>query len=161
MNGAHFHMVVNHLPIIFPIVGLIVLLTGLVVKSEPIKRVGFFVFILGAISNMPAFASGEGAEEMAEGLPGVTEHLIHEHEEKAEFFGLMNYLLGLISLVALWLSWKQNAIAKWVALIALIFAPIVITLAKSVGTSGGEIRHTEIRKDKTGKEPTSSEADEE
>jgi hypothetical protein len=34
MNGAHWHLVVNHLPIIFPIVGVIVMITGLISKSE-------------------------------------------------------------------------------------------------------------------------------
>lgn len=37
MNSAHLHLVVNHLPIIFPIVGVIVMITGLVSKSEAVK----------------------------------------------------------------------------------------------------------------------------
>lgn len=152
MNGAHFHMVVNHLPIIFPIVGFIVLVVGFLVKSDVVKRTGFLVFILGAISNMPAFVSGEEAEEIVEGLSGVSHRLIHEHEEKAEVFGMMNYLLGLFSLIALWASWKGKQFAKYLGLLVLIFAPFVLYLAKETGTSGGEIRHTEIRKDASGKE---------
>ena len=51
MNGAHFHLVVNHLPIIFPIVGLIVLAVGIGFKSEMVKRTAYFVFSIGAITD--------------------------------------------------------------------------------------------------------------
>lgn len=146
MNGAHFHLVVNHLPIIIPMAALIVLILGLIIKSEVVKRTAYFLFVVGAICTMPAFASGEGAEEMAESLPGVTEQLIHEHEEKAEAFALFNYALGLISIVAVWASWKQKSFAKWLSILILAMALVVIFKGREVGTSGGEIRHTEIRK---------------
>ena len=146
MNGAHFHLVVNHLPIIIPMAALIVLILGLIIKSEVVKRTAYFLFVVGAICTMPAFASGEGAEEMAESLPGVTEQLIHEHEEKAEAFALLNYALGLISIVAVWASWKQKSFAKWLSIVMLVLALVVIFKGREVGTSGGEIRHTEIRK---------------
>ena len=146
MNGAHFHLVVNHLPIIIPMAALIVLIVGLIIKSEVVKRTAYFLFVVGAICTMPAFASGEGAEEMAESLPGVTEQLIHEHEEKAEAFALLNYALGLISIVAVWASWKQKSFAKWLSILILAMALVVIFKGREVGTSGGEIRHTEIRK---------------
>jgi uncharacterized membrane protein len=146
MNGAHFHLVVNHLPIIIPMAALIVLILGLIIKSEVVKRTAYFLFVVGAICTMPAFASGEGAEEMVENLPGVTEQLIHEHEEKAEAFALFNYALGLISIVAVWASWKQKSFAKWLSILILAMALVVIFKGREVGTSGGEIRHTEIRK---------------
>ena len=66
MNQAHFHLMVNHLPIIFPIVGTIVLFGGFMLRSEIIKRVAYTIFIFGAIATFPAFLSGEGAEEVVE-----------------------------------------------------------------------------------------------
>jgi uncharacterized membrane protein len=146
MNGAHFHLVVNHLPIIIPMAALIVLIVGLIIKSEVVKRTAYFLFVVGAICTIPAFASGEGAEEMAENLPGVTEKLIHEHEEKAEAFALFNYALGLISIVAIWSSWKQKSFSKWLSILILAMSLVVIFKGREAGTSGGEIRHTEIRK---------------
>ena len=50
MNGAHWHLVVNHLPIIFPIVGVIVMITGLISKSDAVKRTAFMIFIIGALT---------------------------------------------------------------------------------------------------------------
>lgn len=146
MNSAHLHLVVNHLPIIIPITSLVVLIVGFSIKSEVVKRVSYFLFFIAALSTMVAFSTGEGAEEIAEGLPDVTEHLIHEHEEKAEAFALLNYVLGLISIVSIWASWKQKQFSKWLGIAIFLFSILVIFKGREVGTSGGEIRHTEIRK---------------
>ena len=66
MNSAHFHLVVNHLPIIFPIAGLIVLAIGIGFKTEMVKRTAYFLFTIGAVSAAMAMNSGEGAEEVVE-----------------------------------------------------------------------------------------------
>lgn len=145
MNDAHFHLVVNHLPLIFPLVGAIVLVTGILTRSEPIKRTGYLVFILGSVSTVLAMSSGEGAEEVVEEIKGVSQSFIHEHEEKAELFALLSYGLGLISLLSLWFSWKQKRLSKPASLIVLAFSFVVLFFGKQTGTSGGEIRHTEIR----------------
>ena len=145
MNGAHFHLVVNHLPIIFPIVGLIVLAVGIGFKSEMVKRTAYFVFSIGAITAAIAMNSGEGAEEIVENIPGVTENLIHEHEEAAELFALLSYVFCAFSLFALWSSWKNKSYNVVLSYLLAFFAIALIFLGKQTGTSGGEIRHTEIR----------------
>ena len=65
MDELHLHLVVNHLPIIFPIVGTIILLIGIFSKSEVTKRNAYIIFILGAITSMVAMGTGEGAEDSA------------------------------------------------------------------------------------------------
>ena len=145
MNGAHWHLLVNHLPIIFPLVGLIVLVTSLIIKSEVVKRTGFMIFILGALTSIVAMTTGEGAEEVAEKLSGVTENFIENHEETAETFALLSYILGGISLFGIWLSLKQKTYSNIVAIGTLLFAIAVLFFARQTGTTGGEIIHTEIR----------------
>lgn len=145
MNGAHLHLVVNHLPIIFPIVGIIVLITGIVSKSEAVKRTAFMIFVLGALASIAAMATGEGAEEIVEEINGFSESYIKNHEETAETFAIFSYVLGCISLFGLWTSFKQKSFSSIVSIGTLIFASIVMFFAKQTGTTGGEIRHTEIR----------------
>lgn len=145
MNGAHWHLVVNHLPIIFPIVAVIVMVTGLVSKSEAVKRTAFMIFILGALAALAAMSSGEGAEEIVEKISGVTENYIENHEETAETFALLSYILGGISLLGLWASFKQKSFSSIISIATLVFALLVLFFAKQTGTTGGEIRHTEIR----------------
>ncbi|MES2799961.1 MAG: hypothetical protein V4638_08090 [Bacteroidota bacterium] len=145
MNDAHFHLVVNHLPIIFPIVGALVLLSGIIFRTEVLKRMAYFIFMIGAVTTIFAMNSGEGAEEIVEHLPGDGEAFIHEHEEMAERFALLSYILGLCSALGLWFSWRKKSFANVFAIPLLIFACVVIYFGKSTGTSGGEIRHPEIR----------------
>jgi uncharacterized membrane protein len=149
MNQAHFHLMVNHLPIILPIAGVVVLVGGMIVRSELVKRMAYLLFSIGAVAALSAMTSGEGAEEVVENIAGVTENYIHEHEEKAEVFALMSYILGALSLVGLWASWKGKSYAKLLAFAILALSLVVLFLGKQTGTSGGEIRHTEIRSGQT------------
>ncbi|MBS4039211.1 MAG: hypothetical protein KGZ81_01285 [Flavobacteriales bacterium] len=145
MNGAHWHLVVNHLPIIFPIVGVIVMITGLISKSEAVKRTAFMIFTLGALTAIAAMNTGEGAEEVVVKINGVTENYIETHEETAETFAILSYILGGISLLGLWASFKEKSFSSIISIATLIFAFVVLFFAKQTGTTGGEIRHTEIR----------------
>lgn len=147
MNDAHWHLVINHFPIIIPVIGSLVLIGGFVLKSDVIKRTAYVLFALGAILAYPSKYTGEGAEEIAEKINGVTKKMIHNHEEIAETFAKLSYLLGGLSLLALWTNWKQKSFANIVGIIVLVSAMFALYYAKQTGTSGGEIRHTEIRAD--------------
>lgn len=147
MNQAHLHLVVNHFPIIIPIIGLIIMILGFFFRSDVIKRVAFFIFILGAISILPAFITGEGAEEVADEIEGISKRFMEDHEDAAKKFALLSYSLGLLSLAGLWASWRQKIYAGLIAIISIILVAGVLVLGKQTGTTGGEIRHTEIRKD--------------
>lgn len=147
MNGAHWHLVVNHLPIVFPVAGLVVILTGLISKSEAVKRTAYLIFIIGALSALAAMATGDGAEEVVEKITVVSKEYIESHEETAETFALLSYVLGGFSIFGLWASFKQKSFNVIVTGITLIFALVVLFFARQTGTTGGEIRHTEIRTD--------------
>ena len=145
MNNSHLHLVVNHLPIIFPMVGIILLFIGIFTKSEVTKRNAYIIFMLGAITSILAMATGENAEEAIENLPGVSENLIHTHEEAAELFAGLSYVLGGFSLFAHFSSWKKYSICKFAPYVVGLFAIAALFFAQKAGTTGGEIRHTEIR----------------
>ncbi len=149
MNGAHWHLVVNHLPIIFPIVGILVLITGFISKSEAVKRTAMMIFILGSLASIAAMTTGEGAEEVIEQISDTTENYIKIHEETAETLALLSYILGGMSLIGLWASFKQKNFSNIVSMAILVFAMVVIFFGMQTGTTGGEIRHTEIRSGNT------------
>lgn len=149
MNDAHWHLVVNHLPIIFPLVGIIILITGFISKSEAVKRTAFMLFIFGALASIVAMTTGEGAEDIAEKISGVTKKFIHEHEEIAETFSILTYILGAISVIGLWASFQKKSFSNILSIIILVFTFVVLFFGKETGTTGGEIRHTEIRSTET------------
>lgn len=147
MNGAHWHLVLNHLPIIIPMVGLLIMIFGLLLKSEILQRAAYSVFVLGALTAIAAFFTGEGAEEVVENITGIDERFIKTHEEVAEIFAILMYVLGGISLIGLWANWKKKSYSKMISFASIVFTLVVLFYAKETGTTGGEIRHTEIRVD--------------
>ncbi|MEZ4906897.1 MAG: DUF2231 domain-containing protein [Saprospiraceae bacterium] len=161
MNYAHIHLTVNHFPIIFPMVAVIVLITGFIFKSEVMKRTAYFIFALGAISTVFAIISGEKAAGYTHTMDWFQKSLVHEHHESAEFFGIFSYILGLLSVVALWASWKGKQFSKWLSYIVLIFSFVTMFLAKNAGSTGGDIRHTEIRTEQNTVEQPANVEDEE
>lgn len=148
MNGAHWHLVLNHLPIIIPIVGLLIMVGGFLLKSEILKRAAYSILILGALTAIVAISTGEGAEEVVEEIQNIDERFIEVHEEAAETFAILLYTLGGISLIGMWASWKKKSFSKVISYMAIVFTIIVLFYAKQTGTTGGEIRHTEIRADR-------------
>lgn len=149
MNDAHLHMVVNHFPIIGTIFGLGILIAGLLFKNNATKTVAYALFIVAAVFAFFSMSTGEGAEEIAEKLPGVTDQIIHEHEELAEKFAIVMYVLGFASLIGLYMNVKNHAKANLITYVVLVIAAVGVFLAQQVGTSGGEVRHTEIRANAT------------
>jgi len=145
MNEAHLHLLVNHFPIIGTIFGLGILITGMLLKNNSVKNTAYLIFIIAAVFSAFSMGTGEGAEELVEDLPNIGKLIIHEHEEIAEKFAIIMYATGLFALLSLYTSIKNHKLAKTIAYITLVLALFASVLAKSVGTTGGEIRHTEIR----------------
>jgi len=149
MNDAHLHMVVNHFPIIGTILGLGILIVGVLLKNNTVKNTAYCLFIVAAIFAVFSMGTGEGAEEMVEDMPNIGKQIIHEHEEMAEKLALVLYALGIVSLAGLYLNTKKHAKANLVSFLAIVIAVIGVFFAQQTGTSGGEIRHTEIRPNAT------------
>ena len=147
MNDAHFHLVVNHIPIVGLLIGTLTLVAGLLLKKREVKLTALGVLIFSAIASLFAFYTGEGAEEIVEKIAGISETLIHEHEEYAETFFTLTIILGITALAAFIAEVKNVKFSKYLIVLVLLVAVSDGILAKYVGTSGGEIRHTEIRND--------------
>ena len=147
MNDAHWHLVLNHFPIIGTILALGTLIAGILLKNNSVKITAYVLFIVSAIFAALSMSTGEGAEEMVEDMPGIGKRIIHEHEEIAEKLAIILYLLGGISILGIVLNLKNHAKAKFISIVALIVAVGAVFVAQLVGTSGGEIHHTEIRPD--------------
>ncbi|WP_291275066.1 DUF2231 domain-containing protein [Flavobacterium sp.] len=163
MNEAHIHMLVNHFPIIGLFFGLGVLLFGVVKKNLVLKSAAYVMLIICVISGQLAMMTGDKAEHFVEDLPGFTHNVIHEHEEATEAFMIPMYVLGLVSIVGLYAQSKKHSFEKWISYLALVLGVVCVFLSKNSGTTGGKIRHTEIRENSStlSNSNTSSQVEEE
>ena len=148
MNQAHLHMVFNHFPIIGLFFGIGILAYGIFKKQTILVNTAYVMFIVCMVMAKATMMTGEGAEEIVEEL-GISHDIIHEHEEIAETFMKILYTLGILSILGIVANVKKHAKAAIVSYVVLVLAIGSAVLSKSVGTSGGEIRHTEIRENAT------------
>ena len=147
MNPTHIHLILTHFPIIGTMIGAGILIYGMYKKNLPIQQVALGIFIIMAILTIPVYLSGEEAEETVEHLADVSEKIIHNHEELAEKAIFVIGLLGFASSFFFYNKKKQFIPSG--LLIKFILALSIITsgLFALVGNYGGQIRHSEIRKD--------------
>lgn len=145
MNPAHIHLALNHVPVVAVIIGVLLLGIGLGRHSADLVRAGLVTFVVAAVLTLPVFFSGEGAEDVVEDLPGVTEHLVEEHEEAGEAAAIAFAVLGVVALGVLVLYRRDDDVPQHAVLAALVVGLVVGVLMVRAANLGGQIRHTEIR----------------
>jgi uncharacterized membrane protein len=161
MNQTHIHILITHLPIFGSILGAFVLAYGLYSKSSDTKVTAYFLFIISAIGAGIAYLTGEAAEEAVENIPGVIETTINAHEEFAMFALISLIILGIASIIGLFMTLKKTPLARTIAFVILFLSLISFGLVARTGYLGGQIRHTEIENGENFKnENTENEKDE-
>ena len=129
MSQVHLHLLITHLPVFGSLLGALVLAYGLWTRSHQTTTATYILFIL----------SGIGA-----GIAYLTEQMIGLHEESASFALVSLVILGAFSLFVIFITYKNTAIRKTTALIALFISLVSFGLVARTGYLGGQIRHTEI-----------------
>ena len=145
MNAVHVHLLLNHIPILGSIFGLLLLLYAVAKSSDELKKTSLGVFIITALMTIPVYLTGDGTAQIVSDLPGVSKEIIERHDNAATITIVAIELLGAMSLVSLWLSRKGQKLAGWRLILVLVLAVITSGLGIWTGGIGGQIRHTEIR----------------
>ena len=143
MNSAHIHLILNHVPVLGTIFGLLVLAFGLIRKSDEVKQTALGIFVLSGLLTIPVYLTGEPAEEIVENLAGVSEAIIEQHEDWAFYALILMEITGISALIALVFygrSFGRNLLAVTTLISVLALGSITWT-----ANLGGQIRHTEIR----------------
>lgn len=149
MNATHFHLLLNHFPVVGTLIGSLLLLWGIIRKQNTIKSLAAVILALMAALAIPVFLTGEPAEESVEDLPGVSEALIGLHENAATIAIWLMGITGIASLVALLAAWKRSKAANLLFVITFFLSAVCFAAMARTGYYGGQIRHTEIRNDGT------------
>jgi uncharacterized membrane protein len=145
LNAAQVHLAVNHFPIAGIFLTVLFLFLGIVTKMKSLLFSGMLLAILSGLAIIPMNLSGEGAEEIVEHKNGVTEALIHAHEEFAEKAIVVFELTAVFAFFWFVAREKKESWMKKIELLTLIFAIISCVLIANTAHTGGMIRHEEIR----------------
>lgn len=144
MTSAHLHLLLNHLPILGTLFGVLLLISGYVFKSRPIRHAALATLVITALLTIPAYISGEPAERSIKHMQGVNRNMIHEHEVAAKFASIAAYVMGLLAAAALFGSVKEKPYARILTVITLLGGMAVCGMMGRTGYIGGKIRHSEL-----------------
>lgn len=144
MDAAQVHLALTHVPVVLSFAGLIMLIVALLRKNDALTKTALYVLLLAGIFAVPVYFSGEGAEEVIEHLPGVSETVIEEHEEFASLGMGIVASCGLISLIGL-LVYKKHQFVKYLKVAILLFAIVSATAMAWTAHLGGQVRHPELK----------------
>lgn len=135
---------ITHLPIFGSILGALVLAYGLWTKSNQTKIAAYILFIISSTGAGIGYLTGEAAEETVENIPGVSKNLIEQHEDFAVVALVSLIILGIASIVALFLTSRKPSSARAVAVVVLFISLVSFGLVARTGYLGGQIRHTKL-----------------
>ncbi len=145
MNATHLHLLLNHVPVLGTVFGLGLLSYGMWRKSSELQKAALGAFVIASLVGVPAYLTGEPAEEGVESLPGVSKVIIEQHESAAAFAFTGIVVLGVIALLVLFLSRRGKMVSTSFAMLMLVGSIAVSGLMAWTANLGGQIRHTEIR----------------
>jgi uncharacterized membrane protein len=145
VNWAHLHLALNHVPVVgLPIV-LLLLAWATMRRSAELLKASFGLIILLTVVTVIVQLTGEPAEELVEGLPGVVDSMVEAHEESALLGTIGVVVIGVIALFGLWRLGTGKTLPQWYSTVVLIAGVIVAGLMVWIANLGGRIRHSEIR----------------
>lgn len=144
MNGAHLHLILTHLPIVGLGFALLINIYALFKKSNEMEKLSFLTYIIVGIFALAAYLTGEGAEEVMENFPGIEEGTIETHEYYGLLFFIGLAIMGGVAILGLYFQKAKESISKKLLIVLLVAALGMGYLAFETGSTGGEIRHTEM-----------------
>jgi hypothetical protein len=150
MNGAHVHLVLNHVPVLGTLFCVLALGVALLKKSDEVARAALFGLVLVALLTLPAYFSGEKAEDIVRRLPEVSTEIMEEHEEAALPALLTIEAAGVLALAALFVGRGGRPQARWAVLGALGLGVVGLGLAGRASNLGGQVHHSEVRPEGAG-----------
>jgi hypothetical protein len=150
MNYAHWHLILNHIPVVGSFFALLLLAWAFWRHSEELKRASFGAAIIVALLTIPAYMTGEPAFEAAmevlEATPEDEDPIVEAHESAAGLAFGGAALAGVVALAGLLYSRaKRKPLPASVTIIVLVLLAATAALMARAANLGGMIRHSEIR----------------
>jgi hypothetical protein len=145
LNGAHIHLLVNHIPVFTTIFGVLLVVWGVLRKSEEVLRLGLVVVVIASIATWLVTLTGDPAEHVIIGIQGVDRRMIHAHEDAGDLANMVTGAAGVVALITMVLMQRRHRATRAFALVTALVGLIGFGLVARAANLGGEIRHPEIR----------------
>jgi uncharacterized membrane protein len=146
MNAAQLHLIFIHLPIVgLGFVILINLISLFYYKSKDFYKLTLWLYVVLGVFALLAYITGDGAAEIMKTYPGISEDIIEPHENMALIFFIGLMVTALVAILGLYFSRTKEKLLKRFTIYLLIAGISLSLVAIGTGTTGGNIRHTEVK----------------
>ena len=145
LSPTHVHLLLNHIPSIAFVVGLVLFIGGLIARSDHIKQAALVIIAGVALLTIPTYFTGDAARKALEANKEVPLQLMLAHESAA-FVSLMLMLVtGGFAWLGLWQYRRMLRLPVWNAAVIVLLSVITFGVVTYASNLGGDIRHPEIR----------------
>ncbi|HEY2572781.1 MAG TPA: hypothetical protein VGH65_01890 [Verrucomicrobiaceae bacterium] len=145
MNSTHWHLLINHIPVLAVPFGFVVLLWGMLRRSSEVQKLSFAVFIVAAAIGWPTHETGHDASMELQDSSDATSGFVMLHDAAA---GYALWAVGALAFFAIiaWIAGRgSRAVPAWASVIVLLLSLFASAVLARTAYLGGQVRHTEIR----------------
>lgn len=141
MNPPYFHLLINVIPVLGSLSGLLLLGYGLVKSSRKYDRLAYVIFVITTIGTIGTYISGHSALDAIRGSQGISQQALTTHQYIAHGALASMLILGFFSLWALYSSRKDREVSDTLNYIILGAAFVSFAITVSTAMQGVEIRY--------------------
>jgi uncharacterized membrane protein len=145
LNGAQWHLLINHLPVFGLVFGLFLQLAAIYRNQQEWKSVALLLYVVTALGTIPAYMTGDPAEHVVRDMPEVDRDEIDTHQDWATASLIAIEALGIASLAGLYLAGRGNRASVPVIQGCIALAVLGFSLVAWTAHVGGRINHRETR----------------
>lgn len=145
MNLAHVHIVLNHVPSLGSIAGLLLLAAGIYKKDEALKQFAYGVLVLITMAVLPTYITGAEAQRLVSKSPTYSAGMVQLHQNAAMITLLAMTAAGMFAWFGMWEYRRHSRSGSLTTMAALISTMAAVGLVLVTASIGGKISHMEIR----------------
>jgi hypothetical protein len=145
LNLAHIHIILNHVPSLGSIAGLLLLAAGIYKKDEALKQFAYGVLVLITMAILPTYISGAEAQRLVAQNPSYSAGMFQLHQNAAMVTLLFMTAAGMFAWFGLWEYRRSARSGLFTTRCTLISTMAAVGSVLVTANIGGEISHPEIR----------------
>ena len=143
MNSAHAHLMLNNVPGLGIMGGLLLLLLGAWWRSDAVHRAALVVFALAGAITLAAFLTGREAVLVAGNVPGVSLPHIGDHEASAPAALAAGLVLAVVAGAGSVIYRGERPVPRLYVQGVTLVALVALVLVMRTAYLGGHVHHPE------------------
>jgi hypothetical protein len=145
MNLAHVHIILNHVPSLGSIAGLLLLAAGIYKKDEGLKQFAYGVLVLISMAVLPTYITGAESQKIVSKSPTFSAGMVQLHQNAAMITLLCMTAAGMFAWLGMWEYRRHSQSGPLTTMGTLVLTMAAVASILVTASIGGKISHLEIR----------------